>query len=85
MNPILKRTITGLVVGAAVAAAILFAPPSAVMPVVLCLIALAVVEFALLMRMKVRRWTELPCAAFLVGAAVIFAARWRAFARVSRA
>ena len=76
VNPILKRTITGLAVGAAVAAAILFAPPCAVMPVVSCLIALAIVEFALLMRMKIRHWTVLPCAAFLVGAAVIALGLW---------
>lgn len=76
VNPILKRTITGLAVGAAVAAAILFAPTRAVMPVVSCLIALAIVEFALLMRMKICHWTVLPCAAFLIGAAVIALGLW---------
>lgn len=76
VNPILKRTVTGLAIGAAVAAAILFAPPCAVMPAVSCLIALAVVEFALLLRMKVRRWTVLLAAALFAGAAVIAFGLW---------
>ena len=56
MNPIVKRTITGLAVGAAVIAAILLAPPGVVMAAVLCLVVLAQVEFVLLLR---RKWPRI--------------------------
>lgn len=45
MNPILKRTLTGLSVGAVVISAALFAPPVAIRPAVACLAFLAIIEF----------------------------------------
>ena len=50
MNPVLKRTLTGLAVGGAVIAASLLAPPGAIVTVVMVLAVLAMVEFALLMK-----------------------------------
>ena len=76
MNPILKRTLTGIAVGAAVVAAILFAPPCAIRPVVACLSVLAIVEFFQLLvkkRPKASAWTGL---CFLAGAAVIACGLW---------
>ena len=55
MNPVLKRTLTGLAVGGAVIAASLLAPPGAIVTVVMVLAVLAMVEFALLMKMKAPR------------------------------
>lgn len=52
MNPILRRVLTGLVIGAAVIAAILLTPPKWMAPVVYALIFLALVEFALLLKRK---------------------------------
>ena len=52
MNPILRRVLTGLVIGAAVIAAILLTPPKWMTPVVYALIFLALVEFALLLKKK---------------------------------
>ena len=76
VNQTFKRTITGIAVGAAVIAAILLAPPAAIAPVVSCLIALAIVEFALLLRKKVPRPT-LPASVLLVfGAAIIALGLW---------
>ncbi|MBQ6915432.1 MAG: phosphatidate cytidylyltransferase [Kiritimatiellae bacterium] len=49
MNPIVKRTLTGIAVGAAVIAAILLAPPRAITPALVCIAALATVEFLLLL------------------------------------
>ena len=76
MNPILKRTITGISVGAAVIAAILLAPTWAIMPAVSCLIVLAIMEFVLLLG---RKWAK-PDAVFglcaLVGAAVMACGLW---------
>ena len=77
MNPILKRTITGLAVGAAVIAAVLLAPPWAVMPAVAILIVLAFAEFCLLLRRKCPGFSpswHLLC--LLVGAAVIAFGLW---------
>lgn len=71
MNHIVKRTLTGLAVGAAVIVAVLLAPPCAILPAVGGLIALAVAEYAVLLFRKV------PIASFagvvmgLVGAVVI--------------
>ena len=48
MNPILKRTLTGLTVGAVVIAAVLFAPPAAFMPATAVLAMLAGMEFSAL-------------------------------------
>ncbi len=75
MNPILKRTLTGIAVGLAVIAAILLVPPRAIEPVVAAFAVLASVEFFLLLRSKFRqgRCTGLLWFAFLfcVGEALI--------------
>ena len=81
MNPILKRTLTGLAVGAVVICAALFAPPVAVMPVLACLALLAVAEFAALLFRKctdgfTKRAGWPAAAAFLLGAAVIVCGLW---------
>ena len=76
MNPILKRTITGLAVGLAVIVALLLVPTWAVLPAVCVLILLAICEFLALMRKKepdVGR-CRLPC--LLVGAFVIACGLW---------
>ncbi len=52
MNPVLKRTLTGLAVGAVVICATLFAPPAAIKPVAACLAMLAISEFYCLLYMK---------------------------------
>ena len=62
---------TGIAVGAAVIAAVLFAPPVAILPAVACLIVLAIYEFAMLLRKKVPHPTALTRLALVVGAAVI--------------
>ena len=71
MNPVLKRTLTGLGIAAVVIAAILFTPPVAVVPVIVALAVLAVVEYALLLKKKFPRPTALAALAFILGAAVI--------------
>ncbi|MBQ6329721.1 MAG: phosphatidate cytidylyltransferase [Kiritimatiellae bacterium] len=76
MNPILKRTITGLAVGAAVIAAVLLAPPCAIMPAVSCLILLAIAEFAQLLLKKLSVASCLTWLCLLVGAAVIACGLW---------
>ena len=52
MNPVLKRTLTGLAVGAVVICAVLFAPPVAIKPAVACLAMLAISEFYCLLYRK---------------------------------
>lgn len=52
MNPVAKRTLTGLLVGALAICAILFTPPAAAMPVIGVLAALAIAEYALLLKKK---------------------------------
>ncbi len=54
MNPILKRTLTGIAVGAVVILAVLLAPPAAILPAVAALIFLAGMEFYVLFEMKAR-------------------------------
>lgn len=78
MNPILKRTLTGLAIGLIVICAALFAPPSAIKPVVACLSVLAVVEFALLLRRKLgpKAWGVPGVLGFLFGAALIAGGLW---------
>ena len=79
MNPILKRTLTGLAVGAVVVCAALFAPSAAVAAVLACLIMLSIVEFALLMRRKKPRiwsWDALDALGFLFGAGLIASGLW---------
>ena len=76
MNPILKRTLTGLAVGAAVVCATLFAPSAAILPTVACIAVLAMAEFAVLFHKKVPRPSALSCLAFLAGAALIGGGLW---------
>lgn len=52
MNPVLKRTLTGITIAAIVISAIVFAPPAAVVPVVSVLLALAIAEYMALLRKK---------------------------------
>jgi len=52
MNPVLKRTLTGLAVGAVVICVALLAPPVAIKPVVACLAMLAICEFHCLLFRK---------------------------------
>ena len=76
VNPILKRTLTGIAVGAAVIVAILFAPPRVIMPAVACLAVLAIMEYLQLLfkrRPKADGWTGLF---FLAGAAAIACGLW---------
>ena len=77
MNPILKRTLTGLAVGAAGIAAILLAPPLAVVPAVAALSVLAMAEFVLLLRKKwPRPDSAWRCVCLLFGLAVIACGLW---------
>ena len=79
MNPILKRTLTGLAVGAVVICGALLAPLSAMAAIVACLILLSVVEFALLMRRKkpgIWNWDVLDAVWFLLGAGLIVGGLW---------
>ena len=71
MNPVLKRTLTGLAVGGAVIAASLLAPPGAIVTVVMVLAVLAMVEFALLMKTKASRPGAVHAVVFLAGALLI--------------
>lgn len=66
MNPVLKRTLTGLAIAAIVVAAIVFAPPMAVVPVVSVLLALAIAEYVALLRKK-----GMNVALLLIGVAVL--------------
>jgi len=84
MNPILKRTLTGLAVGAVVVLAALFAPAAAILPVVACLAALAIAEFAVLFHKKVPRPSALNGVAFLFGAALIGGGLWALTAVAAR-
>jgi len=76
MNPVLKRVATGLAVGAAVIAAILLAPPWAIMAAVSALCVLAFVEFAMLLNAKVPCWTAATGLLFIAGCAVIGCGLW---------
>ena len=71
MNPVLKRTLTGLAVGCAVIAASLLAPPGAIVTVVMVLAVLAMVEFALLMKLKAPRPGAVHAVVFLAGVLLI--------------
>ena len=70
MNPILKRTITGLAVGAAVIAAILLAPAWAIRPTLALLALLAIAEYFQLFMMLAKKRT---CANGLSGLFCLFA------------
>lgn len=69
MNPILKRTLTGIAVGLAVIAAILFVPRSVITPVVTVIAAVASLEFFMLLKKK---WAECNGALAFAKFAIIF-------------
>ena len=72
MNPTLKRTLTGLTVGLAVASAVLFAPPPIIAPAVAVLALLASVESLLLIRKKTPRFTAYSFTLFVLSVLLIF-------------
>lgn len=76
MNPILKRTLTGISIGAIVIAAVLFSPIWLVKPVLVILIALAIAEFGALLRRKLPIASVAFGAAFLIGALMIACGIW---------
>ena len=71
MNPVLKRIITALSTAALVVLAIVYAPPKVLPPVFAVLMALAVFEFALLLRKKVPLISVRGLFGLAVGFAVI--------------
>ncbi len=76
MNPVLKRTLTGLTIGAAVIVAVLFAPVVAIQSVVGALTALGVAEFVALLHKKTRSVGIGFFGAVLLGALLIAAGLW---------
>lgn len=76
MNPILKRTLTGLTIGGIVIAAVLAAPVWLVKPVIAVLIALAVLEFGALLKKKLPLASAAFGSAFFVGALLIACGIW---------
>ena len=79
MNPVLKRTLTGLAVGAVVICVALFAPPMAITSVAVCLILLSAIEFAFLMRKKkpsIWSWEVLDALGFIFGVGLIVNGLW---------
>ena len=76
MNPILKRTLTGITVGAAVIAAILLAPRRAIVPAVVCLVVMAAAEFAILLFRKCPKPRVCHVFLLLAGVAVIACGLW---------
>ena len=70
MNPILKRTLTGMTVAAAVVSAVLFAPVGWFRPVVGVLAFLALFEFASLLSRKCR-WMSAGFWVFLLVGAIV--------------
>ena len=77
MGGILRRTATGIAIGAAVIAAILLVPPRAIAPVVVCLVALAALEFTLLLRRKSPRPPVVAAALmWLFGVAILACGLW---------
>ena len=71
MNPVLKLVLTGLTIGAAVIAAIVFVPVRWFEPVVALLASLACLEYAMLLRLKTDVSVLVRVFIFLIGAAVI--------------
>ena len=71
MNPVAKRSITALSTAALVVLAIIFAPVSVIRGAVWVLSALAMVEFALLLRRKIRPLSPSGFCLSLIGAFVI--------------
>ena len=76
MNPILKRTLTGLAVGAAVILAILYAPAAAFPWAVGVLAALACAEYAVLLRRKVPLLSVIGALALWFGFALVVGGLW---------
>lgn len=74
MNHVLKRTLTGLAVGAAVICAILFAPVPAMMPACIVLATLAAVEVVMLALRKRREEPVKALAASVFFTALVFLA-----------
>lgn len=72
MNPVLKRTLTGIVVGLAVVAAVLTAPFCLFAWVIGFLAALAFAEYVSLLRKKTPLLSPLGAAMLVAGALVIF-------------
>lgn len=71
MNPVLKRVLTGLTIGAAVIAAIVLVPVRWFEPVVAVLATLACIEYAMLLRIRKDVSAVVRVFLFLIGAAVI--------------
>lgn len=71
MNPVAKRTLTGLLVGALAICAILFTPAAAAMPVIGALAALAIAEYAMLLKKKEGLSKAVFAAMLVLGAAAI--------------
>ena len=71
MNPVLKRVLTGLTIGAAVIAAIVFVPVRWFEPVVALLASLACLEYGMLLRLKTDVSVLARVFIFLIGAVVI--------------
>ena len=80
MNPVLKRTLTGLAVGALVICAVLFAPPVAIKPAASCLACLAIGEFYCLLWRKgsdeYKKSVSWPYGLSICGGMVIFFGLW---------
>lgn len=76
MNPILKRTLTGITIAAIVVSAIIFAPIWLVKPVIGVLIALAVLEYAALLKLKLPIKSAGFWASLLVGGGLIGCGVW---------
>ena len=71
MNPVAKRTFTGIFVGRMVICAVLFAPPVVIAPVVGVLAVLALAEYFSLLGKKGVERSFLSVLGAVVGAAVI--------------
>lgn len=76
MNPVLKRTLTGLAIGAAVVVAVLSAPPWLFAWVFGALVALAVMEYASLLNMKIPVFSLRGLPALVLGALLIACGLW---------
>ena len=76
MNPVLKRTLTGLTIGLVVVAAALYAPPVSFVWVFGSLVILAVVEFATLLNIKLPMFSLRGFPLLCLGALVIACGLW---------
>ena len=71
MNPVLKRILTALTTATAVVLIIIFVPPKVIPPVFCLLMAFAVLEFALLLKLKMPLLSFRGGLAFILGLLVI--------------